>query len=343
MPVSVLAFRTGAFAGDITLTAENLPARRHLPAGHDVRQYEPAPRSCSPRTKSAAGVAERDPRRRHGGGCRRLAAAGLARGAVRDGGVGYHGCRPRNPLARAWRRQLVLAVTGGEAEPIAVRPAEEKVWENSVAGRDRGAAEAHAPARLRRRGEPQAAGSAPQPSSTSPRFAIPAGTDDGKLTIDVGGLALPPGSYCCYLQATTSAPYDRYPSNSTPPTPPRPPPTRRPPELAAAVQKATEAVNAAKAEKVAEKVAAAEKALAEANEKVKQNEAAKAALAAQIKALQPKETRGLRLFDTRSTSRSRPRRSRSPSPRPPRRSSPAASSRCPSRSPACTASPTPSS
>ena len=164
------------------------------------------------------------------------------------------------------------------------------MWENSVAGVIEVPLKLTRRLRLRRGGEPPARRERGASCSTCPRFAIPAGKDDGKLTIDVGGLALPPGSYCCYLQATTSAPYNRYPQQLDAANVAKAAADKATAELAAAVQKATEAVNAAKAEKVAEKVTAAEKALAEANEKVKQNEAAKVALAAQVKALQPKET-----------------------------------------------------
>jgi hypothetical protein len=287
MPVAVLAFRTGGFAGDITLTADNLPPGVTCPPvtmyGNTNRATlllaadESAPVSLSAIrvVGTASGV----------GGSQQPVSRGPRPGTVVWGVTDA----TSQPLRSRVAQQFVLAVTGGEADAIAVRPVEEKVWENSVAG------VIEVPLKLTRRlgyggaVSLQAAGSAPQLLNV-PAIAVPAGTDDGKLTIDVGGLALPPGGYCCYLQATSSAPYNRYPRQLDAANVAKAAADKATAELAAAVQKATEAVNAAKAEKVAEKVAAAEKALAEANEKVKQNEAAKAALAAQIKALQPKET-----------------------------------------------------
>jgi hypothetical protein len=287
MPVSVLAFRTGGFAGDVTLAAENLPpgvtcapvtmygntntATLLIAAG------ETAPASLSEIriVGTASGIAG-SPQP-----ASRIARAGTVVWGVTD--------PASQPLRSRVAQELMLAVTGGEAAPIAVRPAEEKVWENSVAG------VIEVPLKLTRRMgyagavKLQAAGGAAQILNV-PDVDIPAGQNEGKLTIDVGALQLPPGGYACYLQASSTAAYNRYPAQLDSTNVAKAAADKATPELAAAVQKATEALAAAKQANVAGQVAAAEKALAEANEKVKQNEAAKASLAEQIKALTPKDT-----------------------------------------------------
>jgi hypothetical protein len=185
---------------------------------------------------------------------------------------------------------MIVAVTAGEIEPVSLRPATEKVWEQSVAG------VIDVPLKVTRR-PPFAGAVKVKPAAgiasiqALPEFEIPANATDGNLKLDVGALALPAGNYSLFLQATSAGPYDRDPAKRAAAQAAKDAADKATPELATAVQKATEALAAAKTgNKKPEEIAAAEKALAAAQEKVKQNEASKTALVAQIKALAPKET-----------------------------------------------------
>ena len=115
MPVAVLAFRTGGFAGDITLTAENLPPGVTCPPvtmyGNTNRatlllaadESAPPCRSSAIRVVgTASGV----------GGSQQPVARAARPGTVVWGVTDATSQPPRSRVAQ----QLVLAVTGGEAD-----------------------------------------------------------------------------------------------------------------------------------------------------------------------------------------------------------------------------------
>jgi hypothetical protein len=284
MAVSVLAFRTGGFAGEITLSAEGLPAGVSCPpvtlnAGANGATLllvadENAPAFVGPIRvvgKAVAGAAR----------LTRVARAGTVVWGVTDS------------TSEPWRsrvaQELMLAVTSGEVEPIAVAPAEQKVWEQSVAG------VIEVPLKVTRRGayagavQLKPAGAAQL--AAAPAFEVAAGATDAKLTLDVGALALPAGQYSVHLLASSAGAYDRYPQQLAAANAAKADADKATPELAAAAQKAKDALAAAKAATPPkpEDVAAAEQAAAAAEAAVKQNEQAKASLAEQLKALAPKE------------------------------------------------------
>lgn len=286
MPVSILAFRTGGFGGDITLSAEDLPPGVTCP-----------PVVMNGNTNAATLMLAADENARPFAGAIRI--VGTASGSsaearftreARSGTVVWSVANQElEPLRSRVAQEFVIAVTGGEAEPIAVRPVEEKVWEESVAGK------IEIPLKLTRRmnyaGVVKLKPFGSFESVTKlPEIDVAAGAVDSKWTLDFGALGLPVGNHTVYIQATSTGAYDREPALRVAAQAAKDAADKATAELAEAVKKATEALGAAKTANKPEQIAPAEKALAEANEKVKQNEAAKTAAAERIKALAPKDT-----------------------------------------------------
>jgi hypothetical protein len=284
MPMGVLAFRSGGFAGDITLTATGLPPGVTCP-----------PVTLSAGTNIATLLLAADEKAAAWAGPVCITATAKASGGAslshvaRAGTVVFAAAQPDiDPPRSRLAQELIVAVTSGEVDPITVRPAEQKVWENSVAG------VIEIPLKLTRRlGFTGAAKLKPLGGvaalSAMPAIDVPANAIDGKLTIDAGALALGVGNYSVYLQATSAAPYDRDPAARAAAQATKDAADKATPELAVALQKAKDALAAAKTANKPEQIKAAEAAVADAEAKAKQNDAAKAAADAQVKAMAPKE------------------------------------------------------
>jgi hypothetical protein len=285
MPISVLAFRTGGFAGDIALDATGLPAGVTCPAVTMTAGTNTATLLLVADEKATPWV----------GPVYVTAAAKTSNAATslshlaRAGTVVWPAAQPDvDPPRSRVAQELVVAVTAGELDPITVRPAEQKVWENSVAG------VIEVPLKLTRRlGFNGPAKLKPLSGVAAlnglPAIDVAANATDGKVTIDAGALGLGVGNYTFYLQATSAAPYDRDPAARAAVQATKDAADKATPELAAALQKAKDALAAAKASNKPDALKAAEAAVAEAEAKVKQNDAAKAAADAQLKAMAPKE------------------------------------------------------
>jgi hypothetical protein len=283
MPIGVLAFRTGGFAGDITLTATGLPPGITCP---------PVTMAAGTNVGTVLLIADEKATPWVGPvyvtGTAKTSSATLTH-LARAGTVVWAAAQPDvdPPRARV-AQELVIAVTDGELEPITVRPAEQKLWENSVAG------VIEVPLKLTRRlGFNGAAKLKPFSGVAGlnglPAVDIAANAIDGKLTIDAGALGLGVGNYSLYLQATSAAPYDRDPAARAAVQATKDAADKATPELAAALQKAKDALAAAKTANKPDAIKVAEAALADAETKVKQHDAAKAAVDAQLKAMAPKE------------------------------------------------------
>jgi hypothetical protein len=284
LPISVMAFRSGGFAGDITLDATGLPPGVTCP-----------PVMMSAGTSVATLLLVADEKAAPWAGPVCITAAAKSSGGTtlshiaRAGTVVFAAAQPDvDPPRSRLAQELVVAVTSGELDPITVRPAEQKVWENSIAG------VIEIPLKLTRRlGFTGAAKLKPLGGVVAvgalPAIDVAANVSDGKLTIDAGALALGVGNYSVYLQATSAAPYDRDPAARAASQATKDAADKATPELAAALQKAKDALAAAKTAKKPEEIKAVETAVADAEAKVKQNDAAKAAADAQVKAMAPKE------------------------------------------------------
>jgi hypothetical protein len=288
MPVSVLAFRTGGFAGDIVLTADGLPTGVSCP-----------PVTMTAGTSTATLLLVADEKATPWVGPIRV--IGTAKPAAptsstqsishvaRAGTVVWAAAQPDvDPPRSRIAQELVIAVTSGELDPLTVRPAEQKVWENSVAG------VIEIPLKLNRRlGFTTAAKLKPlsgvTPLNNLPAIDVAANATDGKLTIDAGALGLGVGNYSLFLQATAAAAYDRDPAARAAVQATKDAADKATPELAAALQKAKDALVKAKSANKPDEIKAAEAAVVDAEAKVKQNDAAKAAADAQLKAMAPKE------------------------------------------------------
>jgi hypothetical protein len=281
MPISVLMFPPGGFASDITLKAEGLPPGVTC-----------APVTMTAGTNTATLLLAADEK------------AGAWTGPIRIVGTVISGAQRITHIARAgavvWTvtnqeteplrsriaHEQVISVTSGEVEPITVRAAEEKVWENSIAGK------IEIPLKVTRRVGYNAVVKLKPAASLPAIIAMPeidvaAGAADAKLVLDASALKLAPGNYSVYVQATSTAPYDRDPARRAAVQAGKDAADKATAELAAAVTKAKETLAAAK---TPEEKDAAPKAVAAAEEKVKQNEQAKTAATEQLKALAPKDT-----------------------------------------------------
>jgi hypothetical protein len=284
MPISVLAFRTGGFGGELTLGATGLPPGVTCP-----------PVTMTAGTNTATLLLVADEKTTPWVGPVYVTATAKTSNAAslshvsRAGTVVWAAAQPEvDPPRSRVAQELVVAVTGGELDPITVRPAEQKVWENSVAG------VIEVPLKLTRRMGFNAAAKLKPLSGVAalnglPAIDIAANATDGKLTIDAGALGLGVGNYSLYLQTTSAAPYDRDPATRAAVQATKDAADKATPELAAALQKAKDALAAAKTANKADAIKAAEAVVADAEAKVKQNDAAKAAADAQIKAMAPKE------------------------------------------------------
>jgi hypothetical protein len=285
MPIDVLVFRTGGFGGDIMLGATGLPPGVTCPpvtmtAGTNTATVlfvadEKATPWIGPVYVTAAAKTSSTTSQSH---------------VARAGTVVWSAAQPEvDPPRSRVARELVVGVTAGEVEPITVRPAEQKVWENSVAG------VIEIPLKLTRRLGFNAAAKLKPLSGVAalnnlPAIDIAANATDGKLTIDAGAIGLGVGNYSVYLQATSAAPYDRDPAARAAIQATKDAADKATPELAAALQKTKDALAAAKTANKPDAIKSAETAVADAEAKVKQNDAAKAAADAQLKAMAPKET-----------------------------------------------------
>jgi hypothetical protein len=285
MPISVLAFRTGGFGGEITLAATGLPPGVTCP-----------PVTMTSGTNTATLLLVADEKAAPWVGPVYVTAAAKTSNATllshlaRAGTVVWAAAQPDlDPPRSRVAQELVVGVTGGELDPITVRPAEQKVWENSVAG------VIEVPIKLTRRLGFNGAAKLKPLSGVAALNGLPAvdfaaNATDGKLTIDAGALGLGVGNYGLYLQATSAAPYDRDPAARAAVQATRDAADKATPELAAALQKAKDALAAAKTANKPDAIKSAEAAVTDAEAKVKQNDAGKAAIDAQLKAMAPKET-----------------------------------------------------
>jgi hypothetical protein len=202
VPIKVLAFRQGNFAGEIVLTVEGLPQGVTCPeaivadgantaallvqAGEDVSDW-----SGPIRVLGRAKIRDTDTVRE--------ASAATLTWPVKDYGT--------QPVISRLTKTLMVGGCGSEADPLFVRPAEDRVWESCPGGK------LDIPLRLTRRADfngpvkLKAAGLAPLDSLKE--LEIDNQATNGVLQIDVSQQKLTPGSYSFYLLAQSQVKYRR--------------------------------------------------------------------------------------------------------------------------------------
>ncbi|HEV8290577.1 MAG TPA: PPC domain-containing protein, partial [Tepidisphaeraceae bacterium] len=109
-------------------------------------------------------------------------------------------------------RDIAIAVSGDESEPIAIGAGEEKVFEGAVGTK------VAVPLKIARPGEFKAAlklkAVGPAFLATMKEADVAAGADKGTLEIDTAALKIPVGAYQFYLQTQTAGKYQRKPAEA---------------------------------------------------------------------------------------------------------------------------------
>src|SRR5436189_5068602 len=102
-------------------------------------------------------------------------------------------------------REIAIAVSGDESEPIAIAGAEEKVFEGAVGTK------LAIPVKVARPGEFKAAlklkAAGPALLAAMKEVDVAAAADKGTIEIDTAALKIPVGAYQFYLQTQTAGKY----------------------------------------------------------------------------------------------------------------------------------------
>ena len=208
IPIKVIAFRRDGFAGDIEISAENLPAgvtcypTKILAGKNDgivlLTASEAAARWIGPiRIIGKAHIGEAD--------VAREARGGAVLWTVPDFN--------NEPVQARLTRDFTLAVSGTEPAPISVDPVEDKVWEVAAG------AKLEIPLRITRRGEfkePLSLRGAGAPGiETLPPIAIDPAAASVTATLDLAAVKIPAGTHAVYFSAQTKGKFRDKPDTIT--------------------------------------------------------------------------------------------------------------------------------
>ena len=281
VPVRVVAVRRDGFNGDISLSAEGLPA------GVTCSGAIPAGSNAGALVFTAAENAGN-----WVGPVRILGKADVGGApAVREASGAAVTLNPGESPTEAVRSRLTaefaLGVCGHDLSPLAIEPAEQKTWEAPVGGK------AQVPLKLTWRGEAagkfklKAAG--PPAIDGAPEFEIDAKAPTANLELDLNRFKLPPGVSTLYVRAEGKVKHVRNADIYKAAEEAKVAAEKAAADAAAALKQATEKLAAAKAGTDADATKAAEKAAADADAAVKAAEERKKQATAKVAEVGPKD------------------------------------------------------
>lgn len=200
----VVAFRRDGFAGEITVTAEGLPAGVTCPPAVIAAGQNGATLVLTASDQAADWVGNIEIV-----GRARIGETEVARNA-RAGTVLYAAQQNRPADARL-ARGLALAVTAADMAPFTVELGEGKLWEMSRAGK------LEIPVKLTRRGEIKGnltlSAQGLPPNVQPQNLTFDGNTNEGKFTLQINANA-PLGSFAFYLQTQGNVGYRRDPASA---------------------------------------------------------------------------------------------------------------------------------